>query len=277
MKTILIVIAGMADLPDPNTLRETPLVVAKTPALDLLARRGDVTTINPFGPESSVSHNGALLSILGYDTAKGVPSVEELMEFGLDHSSNPSSYESLKPFIIPGFSGHAVCVTTSAWVRGVAKSALLHPLDIYSPGSSDAEILETLALQATDSLQDNEFVLVYIDAPLKASLRGDFEGKVRDLENIDRHLVGPIADFVWRSELMINLAVTTDMVTPWHRRRPAVMSVPLILYFNNHDREGNPDQNFSEVEAMLAPKYLTEPSDLIRYLINFSVDNEEEE
>lgn len=276
MKTILIVIAGMADLPDPLTLRETPLTIAETPSLDMLARRGDLTAFPTLDDRYPVSYKNALLSLLGYDLEKGEPSSEDLMEYGLNSSGLLTDYPSLHPFIIPGFSGHGICVTTSAWVRGVGKTALLKPIDIYSPGSSDAEILETISELTTEGIKKSEFVLVYIDSPLKASLRGDFNAKVSSLSTIDRHLITPIADFVWKSDLMINLAITTDLITPWHSKRPSLISVPTILYFNNHDREGDPAQKFTEVEAMLMERYMDSPSDLIRYLSNFSVEEEED-
>ena len=266
----------MADLPDPLTLKDTPLTSARIPALDMLARRGEITTIPTIGEGHEISYMNAMLSILGYDLDRGQPSLEELMEYGLDNSIPLTEYSTLRPFIIPGFSGHGVSVTTSAWARGASKCALIEPLDIYSPGSSDSEILEAMAKLTVESVAANEFVFVYIDSPLKASLRGEYKNKIKILETIDRHLIAPIADFVWKSDLFINLAITTDLVTPWHRKRPAQMGVPLILYFNNHDREGDPEQGFTEVQAMLSPKNFLYPSDLIRYLTNFSISEEEE-
>lgn len=267
----------MADLPDPLTLKDTPLSTARIPALDMLARRGEITTFPTISEKHEISYTNALLALLGYDLDRGEPSLEELMEFGLDNSFPITRYSTLNPFIIPGFSGHGVCVTASAWARGVAKSALIKPLDIYSPGSSDAEILEAMSKLTIDSVLKKEFVFVYVDFPLKASLRGNYQEKIRVLETIDRHLITPVADFVWKSDLFINLAITTDLVTPWHRKRPAQMNVPLILYFNNHDQDGDPGQSFSEVQAMLSPKNFTYPSDLIRYLSSFTISEEEEE
>lgn len=276
MKTILIVIAGMADLPDPITRRDTPLNVANIPSLHTLARRGELTSLSPLGSHY-ISHVNSTLSLLGYDLDRGEPSTRELMEYGLEGGALLTDFPTLRPFIIPGFSGHGVCVTTSAWVRGVAKCALLKPLDIYSPGSSDAEILETMAELAINSIKDNEFVLVYVDSPLKAALKGDFDSKVTALELIDRHLVTPVADFVWKSELLLHLAVTTDLVTPWHKQRPSKLSVPVVFYFNNHDWEGDPDQKLTEEESLYTEGNTYTSSDFMRYLSNFSVSDEEEE
>lgn len=265
----------MADLPDPTTRRDTPIVQAYLPSFDLLARRGILSSFRTLRPSDSFSHVNALLSILGYDLNRGIPSVEQLMEFGLSHGSPITDYPSLHPFIIPGFSGHGLCVTTSAWVRGAAKCALLRPVDIYSPGSSDADILDTLAHTACRGIVSHDFVLVYVDSPLKASLRGDHNAKIAALELIDTHLINPIADFIWKSDLMIHLAVTTDLVTPWHSGNPVDMKVPVITYFNNNDHAGNPEDFFSEVNAMFGIDYFENPSDLIKYLCRFNVKEED--
>ncbi|MCH5238729.1 MAG: hypothetical protein J1F38_00740 [Muribaculaceae bacterium] len=275
MKTILIVIAGAADTVDPRTGKETPLMVSHIPSLDLLSQRGVFTSLPPMNESVSLNHINALLSLLGYDLQKGEPDVATLMELGLDNSMSFSGLTSVRPFVIPGFSAHGVCVTPSAWVRGASKLALLKPLDIFTPGSSDAEILGAMAGLTTENIMKEEFVFVYVDSPLKATLKGDYDGKVKALELIDRHLVGPVADFIWKSELMINMAVTTDLVTTWHHRRPLPMELPLALYFNNHDWEGDSDNSFTEINCRLMSGFLKEPSDLMRYLINFNVSEEE--
>ena len=275
MKTILIVVAGMADLPEPLTRRDTPLTAAHLPSLQILAQSGALTTMPTLLPNDEVSHSNALLSLLGYDLARGVPSVKELMHFGLDATDSLENYPTLRHFVIPGFSSHGVCITPSAWVRGAGKCALLRPLDIYTPGSSDIEILDSIATMATKAIEKEEFVFIYVDTPLRSSLRGDYEGKVRALELIDRHLINPIADYVWKSEMLLQLAVTTDLVTPWHRHAPALLPVPVLIYFNNRDLGEEGTFSFTEVEAMLQEKFLLEPSDLMRYLCNFNVTEEE--
>lgn len=276
MKTILIVISGMADLPDPVSLRDTPLSVANIPSLKTLANRGDFSAVNTRDLHQEISYSNSLLAILGYDLQKGSLSIEELREFGLDNISPINHFSTLQPFIIPGFSGHGVCITTAAWVRGIAKCALLTPLDIYSPGASDIEILEAMAELANEAIIDNEFVFIYIDSPLRHSLKGNYDLKVDSLEKIDRYLITPVADFVWKSDLMINLAITTDLNTPWHTGKPVAVKVPVILYFNNNDAEAVSENNFTEVESLLKLWSFESPGEFIRYLCNFSVSEEEE-
>ncbi len=69
MKTVLIIIDGLGDLPTPKT----PLQEAHTPTLDQLAKEGITGMLAPVGkyivPGSDVSH----LQILGYDPKKYYP------------------------------------------------------------------------------------------------------------------------------------------------------------------------------------------------------------
>jgi 2,3-bisphosphoglycerate-independent phosphoglycerate mutase len=67
IKTIIIIGDGMADYPVPELDGKTPLMVAKKPAMDRIAREGRTglfTTIEPDMPTGSAVAN---LSVLGYD------------------------------------------------------------------------------------------------------------------------------------------------------------------------------------------------------------------
>ena len=71
MKKILyIVLDGLGDLPTPEINNKTPLEVANTPNMDMLAktsRMGFVYTVGKgIAPESDI----AVISILGYDAHK---------------------------------------------------------------------------------------------------------------------------------------------------------------------------------------------------------------
>jgi len=70
MKYVLIVPDGMADDPVPELDGRTPLMVAKTPNLDAIARSGMVGRVCTISPGMPPGSDVAALSIMGYDPAK---------------------------------------------------------------------------------------------------------------------------------------------------------------------------------------------------------------
>lgn len=70
MKFVLVVLSGVADLPVAALKDRTPLQVARTPALDALARSGRVGTVATTPPGEHSGSDAALLTLLGYDTKR---------------------------------------------------------------------------------------------------------------------------------------------------------------------------------------------------------------
>jgi 2,3-bisphosphoglycerate-independent phosphoglycerate mutase len=70
MKYVMIVPDGMADDPIPELDGRTPLMAAKTPHLDALARAGTVGRVQTVPPGMRPDSDVAALSIMGYDPAK---------------------------------------------------------------------------------------------------------------------------------------------------------------------------------------------------------------
>ena len=273
MKTILIIIGGMADIPDLSSGGKTPLGEASVPSLDIIGSKGKCGSFNTVPDNYPINVKNALFSLLGYDLSKGIPEDIDLMEFGMDANAFRDPASSLKYFVIPGFSGHGVILTTSTLVRGIGRCAFLNPVDIYVPGATDSEILDAIAKKCIQSIHDNEFVLIYVDNPLRYSITGDPLEKKRSLEIIDYHLITPIADFVWKSNMFINLAVTSDVVASWRDCKLIRGKVPAAVYFN--DREVQSGVKFSETDCQTGDLEVKEPADLIRFLISSSPFNED--
>lgn len=89
MKTVLIILDGIADLPCKELKGKTPLEVAKTPNLDFLAKNGKTGYMYPvkesIAPESDV----AVTSILGYDPYKYFIGRGQLEAFGAGIKTSP--------------------------------------------------------------------------------------------------------------------------------------------------------------------------------------------
>ena len=70
MKSLIMIIDGMADRPIPELGNKTPLEVAETPNMDKLAENGINGIMDPIKPGIRVGSDTAHLSILGYDPYK---------------------------------------------------------------------------------------------------------------------------------------------------------------------------------------------------------------
>jgi 2,3-bisphosphoglycerate-independent phosphoglycerate mutase len=67
MKYVVVVLAGVADLPADGQPIRTPLAAARKPALDALASRGRLGAVSPPPGSRSVGSDVALLELFGYD------------------------------------------------------------------------------------------------------------------------------------------------------------------------------------------------------------------
>jgi 2,3-bisphosphoglycerate-independent phosphoglycerate mutase len=81
---------------------------------------------------------------------------------------------------------------------------------------------------AVDALAKHDLVCVHVEAPDEASHEGRADAKVQALEEIDRHIVGPLLEALprhgdWR------LLISPDHRTPLRTRAHAYGAVPFAL------------------------------------------------
>ncbi len=269
MKTIFIIVGGIADVADNELGGKTPLQAASVPSLDALAKCGCCGSVQVLPDEVPATSEAAVLSLLGYDFSRGIPPLDVLADFG---GGKPFYPDLLRYFIIPKFSGHGVVITDKDTVRGIGMMAMLRPLFTISPekAATSAHPCGTLADKAHAAVRAIEmfdFVLVYVDAPAVMSMRGDAEGKIDAIEEIDRELIRPVADYVWNAKLQMNLVVAGDVVASWRKRRMQRGEVPAVVYFN--DDLPYDTASFDEETVKEGPLNAPLPGDLIRLLVSF--------
>ena len=269
MKTIMIVVGGLADIPDASQGGQTPLMAASTPSLDALAKCGCAGVIGAMEDWVPATPEYGVLSLLGYDFDRGYVPATTLSKFG---AGIEFPADSLRLFVVPKFSGHGVVVADSDSVRGAAMMAMLKPLFPMGDGvelsaQNPCGTLADKAALAIKAIDVFDFVLVYVDGPDKAAMRGDAQGKVDAIEKIDRELITPVADYVWNAKLQMNLVVTGDYVSSWKERRRLVGDVPAVVYFN--DDLPYDTKKFDEESLKEGPLNAPIPGDLIRLLVSF--------
>ena len=262
----------MADDPSACPEEESPLMIGNFSALPILAWRSLGASLNTVPAYLNVSQKNALLNLLGYDARRGDVTETELMELGMGAPFSPE----MPRFIIPTFSGHGSVVTFSPLMRGIGRMAFLNTPDLYAPGASLEDMLTMLVKFAITLAEKDELVVVYTDAPAKASISRDYNAKVKVLELIDRLLLNPMADYVWHSKEKMLLAITSDIIMSSHTGKPVKGPVPTLVYYNDKEFRGIPYSYHESCGGM--PVFSPYPGNvLIEELCFFDLDAKESE
>jgi len=117
-------------------------------------------------------------------------------------------------------------------VRGVGKCAGLSAPRVEGATGNLQTDFAAKGAAAVSALESFDFVLVHIEAPDEASHQGSPERKVWAIEQIDRHIVGPVAErlrAVPESRMMVVADHYTKISTRTHAREPvpfAVLGLP---------------------------------------------------
>ena len=123
---------------------------------------------------------------------------------------------------------HGAMITAVDLLRGLA--TLIGWKGIEVPGATGYTDTDYAAKgkAAIDALRDVDLVCVHVEAPDEASHEGDAAGKVKAIEEIDRHIVGPLAEALksqgdWR--IMISPDHPTFLRTKTHTHG----NVPVLI------------------------------------------------
>jgi 2,3-bisphosphoglycerate-independent phosphoglycerate mutase len=122
------------------------------------------------------------------------------------------SAPQLQPFA-ERYGRQGAMITAVDLLRGLA--VLLGWPRIEVPGATGYTDTDYAAKgrYAVDALSDVDLVCVHIEAPDEASHEGDVAAKVKALEEIDRHIVGPVWEAI-RAAGEHRILVTPDHATP---------------------------------------------------------------
>lgn len=102
---------------------------------------------------------------------------------------------------------------------------------------------------ALDYIYEHDFVVVHVEAPDEAGHNGDIDGKVKALEDIDRHILAPIYTMAkhygdWR------IMVAPDHPTPVALRRHNSDPIPYVIWGKGFDPNGAKAFNEREAERV---------------------------
>jgi 2,3-bisphosphoglycerate-independent phosphoglycerate mutase len=87
------------------------------------------------------------------------------------------------------------------------------------------------------SLTQHDFVYIHVEATDEAGHNGDFNAKVKSIENFDHYIVGPAIDYL-KAYPDTRILVTPDHPTPVARRTHTNAPVPFVMMGKNIERNG---------------------------------------
>src|SRR5207253_616035 len=117
---------------------------------------------------------------------------------------------------------------------------------------------------AVAALADHDLVCVHVEAPDEASHEGKADAKVRALEEIDQHIVGPLLEALpaygdWR------ILVSPDHRTPLRTRAHAHGAVPFAVAGTGINPKGQP--SYDEVVAAASELAFDKGHELMRWML----------
>jgi 2,3-bisphosphoglycerate-independent phosphoglycerate mutase len=136
-------------------------------------------------------------------------------------------------------------------VRGVGKCAGLSAPDVPGATGNLETNFAAKGQAALDALEQYDFALVHVEAPDEASHQGSPERKVWAIEQVDRHVVGPLAERA-RARSGSRLMILADHYTKISTRTHAPEPVPFaVLGLPRDDAEAFDEQNARETGRFL--------------------------
>jgi len=128
-----------------------------------------------------------------------------------------------------GLSG--AIVTAVDLIKGLGKLAGMEVLEV--PGATGYHDTDyaAKASYALQGLREVDLVYVHVEAPDEAGHEGDWEAKVRALENFDARIVGAFLDETVRSAEEFAFLLMPDHLTPLEARTHVADPVPFAIYY----------------------------------------------
>ena len=114
-------------------------------------------------------------------------------------------------------------------VRGIGRYLGLRLIDVTGATGYVDTNFEGKGKACIDQLEENDMVLVHVEAPDEAGHNGDFLTKIDSIEKIDLHILGPLLEKIKGGD-DIRVLFLPDHPTPVEIRTHSNEPVPFLIY-----------------------------------------------
>jgi len=127
------------------------------------------------------------------------------------------------PSISKRFGISSACIAGGALYRGVAKYVGMDIVNVPEATGDKHTNLNAILNASITALKTHDFVFTHIKATDSFGHDGDFEGKKRMIEKVDKYIISKLKD------RKINIIVTGDHSTPCVRKEHSGHPVPILI------------------------------------------------
>jgi len=146
------------------------------------------------------------------------------------------------PSMIERFDVNAVCVAGGALYKGVAAYVGMDVYLVIGDPSSGPEMMKSKIKAVKKAIETYEFIFLHVKAPDNYGHDGNFEGKKKILEKIDKELIPVLM------KTGAYLVITGDHSTPVSRKGHSGHEVPILVY--GKDERKDKVSKFDEMSCM---------------------------
>lgn len=117
-------------------------------------------------------------------------------------------------------------------LKGIAVGASMHNISVEGANGGLHTNYAGKAQAAADALTKDgyDFAYIHVEAPDEMGHQGNLENKIRSIENIDHHIIGPVARMLKDAGEDFRMLVLPDHPTPVRVRTHTSDPVPYMLY-----------------------------------------------
>ena len=149
-------------------------------------------------------------------------------------------------------SGSGVVISAVDLIKGIGIYAGLESLDVEGATGLYDTNYEGKAQTAIEALRTHDFVFLHIEAPDEAGHQGDYNLKIKTIEDLDSRIVKPIYQEVIKWDQDVSIAILPDHPTPCRIRTHSSDAVPFVIWRSSHNSATNDTDEINKYDERSA-------------------------
>ena len=159
----------------------------------------------------------------------------------------------------------ASLITAVDLLRGLAKLTGMKVIEVEGATGFYDTNFAGKGQAAIEALSERDLVFVHVEAPDECGHAGNGKKKVESIENIDRHIVGPMTEYLKSTGDDWRIIVMPDHPTPMWNRTHTMDPVPFCMA--GKDLEGKDFGGYTEKNAAKTGMMIEHGHDLMEFFL----------